>query len=273
MPFSSSASWLALSSIPPTCQAASDLRTFAYAPHFTCLPFPSSPHSSFLPGLSHLPSEDTPASLALSPSASLCCSVIFLMAPSVISFLCCVFLTRRPLRPLRAGLAPPGSLLCPQYPARCPPPLPRFSRGRGPQPLHSLPHRYYRIAAFGHYSYSMQAADVLYDCLPLYHSAGTTGRLGRGRGRGAGDPSPSPLSAGNIMGVGQCLIYGLTVVLRKKFSASRFWDDCVKYNCTVRPRPAPVRPRPRPVRPRPSFTTTLLPPVCLTSLNGCLAGT
>ncbi|XP_043323208.1 long-chain fatty acid transport protein 1 isoform X1 [Cervus canadensis] len=69
--------------------------------------------------------------------------------------------------------------------------------------------RYYRIAAFGHHSYSMQAADVLYDCLPLYHSAG------------------------NIVGVGQCLIYGLTVVLRKKFSASRFWDDCVKYNCTV----------------------------------------
>uniref|UniRef100_A0A667GIF1 long-chain-fatty-acid--CoA ligase n=1 Tax=Lynx canadensis TaxID=61383 RepID=A0A667GIF1_LYNCA len=69
--------------------------------------------------------------------------------------------------------------------------------------------RYYRIAAFGHYAYSMQVADVLYDCLPLYHTAG------------------------NIMGVGQCLLYGLTVVLRKKFSASRFWDDCVKYNCTV----------------------------------------
>ena len=150
---------------------------------------------------------------------------------------------------------------------RTPPPqLPRFSRGRGPQPLHSLPRRYYRIAAFGHYSYSMQAADVLYDCLPLYHSAGTTGRLGRGRGRGTGDPSSSPLSAGNIMGVGQCLIYGLTVVLRKKFSASRFWDDCVKYNCTVRPRPCPVRPHP-------SFPPTLLPPVRLTSLNGCLAGT
>ncbi|XP_048198497.1 long-chain fatty acid transport protein 1 isoform X1 [Perognathus longimembris pacificus] len=69
--------------------------------------------------------------------------------------------------------------------------------------------RYYRIAAFGYHSYSMREADVLYDCLPLYHSAG------------------------NIMGVGQCIIYGLTVVLRKKFSASRFWDDCVKYNCTV----------------------------------------
>lgn len=46
------------------------------------------------------------------------------------------------------------------------------------------------------------------------------------------------------MGVGQCIIYGLTVVLRKKFSASRFWDDCVKYNCTVGPGPAPPRPRP-----------------------------
>ncbi|XP_047632597.1 long-chain fatty acid transport protein 1 isoform X5 [Phacochoerus africanus] len=69
--------------------------------------------------------------------------------------------------------------------------------------------RYYRIAAFGHHSYRMQATDVIYDCLPLYHSAG------------------------NIVGVGQCLIYGLTVVLRKKFSASRFWEDCVKYNCTV----------------------------------------
>ncbi|EHB05370.1 Long-chain fatty acid transport protein 1 [Heterocephalus glaber] len=32
--------------------------------------------------------------------------------------------------------------------------------------------RYYRIAAFGHHSYSMRQADVLYDCLPLYHSAG-----------------------------------------------------------------------------------------------------
>jgi solute carrier family 27 fatty acid transporter 1/4 len=51
-----------------------------------------------------------------------------------------------------------------------------------------------------------------------------------------------PPSAGNIMGVGQCIIYGLTVILRKKFSASRFWDDCVKYNCTVRPRPTAQAP-------------------------------
>uniref|UniRef100_A0A8B9NUH0 Very long-chain fatty acid transport protein n=1 Tax=Apteryx owenii TaxID=8824 RepID=A0A8B9NUH0_APTOW len=69
--------------------------------------------------------------------------------------------------------------------------------------------RYYRIAAFGYYAYKMHPDDILYNCLPLYHSAG------------------------NIMGVGQCLIHGLTVVIRKKFSASRFWDDCTKYKCTI----------------------------------------
>uniref|UniRef100_A0A7N8WQ08 long-chain-fatty-acid--CoA ligase n=1 Tax=Mastacembelus armatus TaxID=205130 RepID=A0A7N8WQ08_9TELE len=69
--------------------------------------------------------------------------------------------------------------------------------------------RYYRIAAFGYFAFRMRPDDIIYDCLPLYHSAG------------------------NIMGVGQCLIHGLTVVVKKKFSASRFWDDCIKYNCTV----------------------------------------
>ncbi|XP_077779836.1 long-chain fatty acid transport protein 1 isoform X2 [Podarcis muralis] len=69
--------------------------------------------------------------------------------------------------------------------------------------------RYYRIAAFGYYAYRMTPNDIIYNCLPLYHSAG------------------------NIMGAGQCVIHGLTVVIRKKFSASRFWDDCVKYKCTI----------------------------------------
>ncbi|XP_028310713.1 long-chain fatty acid transport protein 1a [Gouania willdenowi] len=69
--------------------------------------------------------------------------------------------------------------------------------------------RYYRIAAFGYFAFRMRPDDILYDCLPLYHSAG------------------------NIIGVGQCLIQGLTVVVKRKFSASRFWEDCIKYNCTV----------------------------------------
>uniref|UniRef100_A0A672J5H3 Very long-chain fatty acid transport protein n=1 Tax=Salarias fasciatus TaxID=181472 RepID=A0A672J5H3_SALFA len=69
--------------------------------------------------------------------------------------------------------------------------------------------RYYRMAALVYYGFKMTSDDVLYDCLPLYHSAG------------------------NIVGVGQSIIHGMTVVIRKKFSASRFWDDCVKYNCTI----------------------------------------
>jgi solute carrier family 27 fatty acid transporter 1/4 len=51
--------------------------------------------------------------------------------------------------------------------------------------------------------------DIVYDILPLYHSAG------------------------GVLGVGQCLLHGCTVVIKPKFSASKFWDDCLKYNCTV----------------------------------------
>ncbi|KAG7477307.1 hypothetical protein MATL_G00092960 [Megalops atlanticus] len=69
--------------------------------------------------------------------------------------------------------------------------------------------RYYRMAALVYHGFRMRSDDVLYDCLPLYHSAG------------------------NIVGVGQCLIHGMTVVIKRKFSASRFWDDCIKYNCTI----------------------------------------
>ncbi|XP_072287562.1 long-chain fatty acid transport protein 4 [Pyxicephalus adspersus] len=69
--------------------------------------------------------------------------------------------------------------------------------------------RYFRMAALVHYGFGMQSDDVIYDCLPLYHSAG------------------------NIVGLGQCIVLGLTVVIKKKFSASRFWDDCIKYNCTI----------------------------------------
>ncbi|XP_076841968.1 long-chain fatty acid transport protein 1b [Brachyhypopomus gauderio] len=78
-----------------------------------------------------------------------------------------------------------------------------------PKPAIVVHSRFYRIAAFGYYSFRLRSDDIIYTCLPLYHSAG------------------------NIMGVGQCLIHGLTVVIRRKFSASRFWDDCVRYNCTV----------------------------------------
>ncbi|XP_028940150.1 very long-chain acyl-CoA synthetase-like, partial [Antrostomus carolinensis] len=51
--------------------------------------------------------------------------------------------------------------------------------------------------------------DVIYPTLPLYHSAGL------------------------LIGVGGCLEVGATCVLRAKFSASQFWDDCRRYNVTV----------------------------------------
>lgn len=57
---------------------------------------------------------------------------------------------------------------------------------------------------------NLHSDDRIYNPLPLYHTAG------------------------GILGAGQALIGGVTVVLRKKFSASNYWSDCVHYECTVR---------------------------------------
>ncbi|XP_071757570.1 long-chain fatty acid transport protein 2-like isoform X1 [Centroberyx gerrardi] len=51
--------------------------------------------------------------------------------------------------------------------------------------------------------------DVIYIYLPLYHSAGF------------------------LMGLCGAIDKGITIVLRRKFSASQFLDDCRKYNVTV----------------------------------------
>ncbi|NWZ28343.1 S27A2 synthetase, partial [Asarcornis scutulata] len=55
----------------------------------------------------------------------------------------------------------------------------------------------------------IRGTDHIYTTLPLYHSAGL------------------------LIGVGGCLEMGATCVLRSKFSASQFWDDCRRYNVTV----------------------------------------
>jgi len=52
-------------------------------------------------------------------------------------------------------------------------------------------------------------ADRLYNCLPLYHSTG------------------------GVAGLGAVLVRGGTVVIRRRFSASRFWDDVVTERCTL----------------------------------------
>lgn len=39
--------------------------------------------------------------------------------------------------------------------------------------------------------------------------------------------------SGTMLGTGTMLIYGVTQVIRNKFSATNFWKDCIRYNCTV----------------------------------------
>jgi len=49
----------------------------------------------------------------------------------------------------------------------------------------------------------------IYTCLPLYHLAG------------------------GVLGTCQVLIFGDTMTIAKRFSASNFWKDCIKYKCTA----------------------------------------
>ena len=59
------------------------------------------------------------------------------------------------------------------------------------------------------FSLNMKSTDKTYLVLPLYHATG------------------------GVVGLGSTLFTGGTVVLRKKFSVEKFWEDCAKYNVTV----------------------------------------
>ena len=54
-----------------------------------------------------------------------------------------------------------------------------------------------------------QPDDRLYNCLPMYHSVG------------------------GIVAIGAMLVRGGSVLIRPRFSASRFWNDVVDGNCTI----------------------------------------
>ncbi|XP_016930647.3 long-chain fatty acid transport protein 4 [Drosophila suzukii] len=69
--------------------------------------------------------------------------------------------------------------------------------------------RFLFMSAGSYYMLRMSSDDVVYNPLPLYHTAG------------------------GIVGLGNALLNGSTVVLRKKFSARNFWLDCNHHNCTV----------------------------------------
>jgi fatty-acyl-CoA synthase len=54
-----------------------------------------------------------------------------------------------------------------------------------------------------------RATDRMYDCLPLYHTAG------------------------GLVATGAVLLNGGSIVIREKFSAHEFWDDIVRWDCTL----------------------------------------
>src|SRR5882724_4157868 len=54
-----------------------------------------------------------------------------------------------------------------------------------------------------------KASDRIYDCLPMYHTAG------------------------GLCATGAVLVNGGSVVIREKFSAREFWNDVVRWDCTL----------------------------------------
>lgn len=70
--------------------------------------------------------------------------------------------------------------------------------------------RFLFAANGGFYACGLDLSDTVYVALPMYHMTG------------------------GVMGIGMALIHGCTTVIRRKFSASNFWTDCIKYDCTVR---------------------------------------
>lgn len=78
-----------------------------------------------------------------------------------------------------------------------------------PKPAVIKHFRYYFMAMGSGKSFGIKDNDVVYITMPMYHSAA------------------------GIMGIGSLIVFGTSVVIRRKFSASNFWKDCVKYKCTA----------------------------------------
>ena len=70
---------------------------------------------------------------------------------------------------------------------------------------------HHRIMSWSHWFAGLtdaQSTDRLYNCLPMYHSAG------------------------GVAATGAALVAGASVAIAEKFSASRFWDDVIRWECT-----------------------------------------
>ncbi len=59
------------------------------------------------------------------------------------------------------------------------------------------------------YTCGFRRDDVIYCHLPLYHSSGSQ------------------------LGTAPAFFYGATTIIKRKFSASQFWSDCIKYDVTA----------------------------------------
>ena len=71
---------------------------------------------------------------------------------------------------------------------------------------------HYRLMQWSHWFAGMmdtRSSDRMYNCLPMYHGIG------------------------GVAAVGATLVNGGSVVLRQRFSASRFWDEVVDWHCTL----------------------------------------
>jgi fatty-acyl-CoA synthase len=69
-----------------------------------------------------------------------------------------------------------------------------------------------RVMQWSHWFAGMmdtKPSDRMYNCLPMYHSVG------------------------GVQVPGAILVAGGTVVIREKFSASQFWNDVVRWECTI----------------------------------------
>ncbi|XP_046403043.1 long-chain fatty acid transport protein 4-like [Ischnura elegans] len=69
--------------------------------------------------------------------------------------------------------------------------------------------RYLFVTIASMYYFPIKRNDILYNPLPLFHSAG------------------------GVIGTGPALLFGIPTVIRRNFSASSYWEDCAKYKCTV----------------------------------------
>jgi fatty-acyl-CoA synthase len=71
---------------------------------------------------------------------------------------------------------------------------------------------HYRLMMWTHWFAGMMETtpgDRMYNCLPMYHSVG------------------------GAVATGAVLVKGGSVVIRERFSASRFWNDVVRFDCTL----------------------------------------